>query len=116
MPVDVMATERDLPARCLEHLRALPFVKRATLRAQTPRGRQPSALAVYPPEKRYVLPVELRRGPLGHGAAQAVLHLAETRPGLIVFAPAVGRDLGEVFERGGVNFVDASGNCFLRLD
>jgi hypothetical protein len=44
-----------------------------------------------------------------------VLHVAEAQTGLMVFAPAVGRDLGNAFERGGVNFVDVAGNCLLRL-
>jgi hypothetical protein len=48
-------------------------------------------------------------------AAQALLHVAEARPGLIVFAPAVGRALGDFFEHGGINFVDVAGNCCLRL-
>jgi len=107
-------TEPDLSARYLEHLRALPFVKRAILRAQKPRPASPLEVAVDTPEKRYVLRCEVQRSHLGRGAAQAMLLFAE-RTGSIVFAPAVGRDLGDAFERGGVNFVDLAGNCFVRL-
>ncbi len=105
-----------LSAQCLEHLRALPFVKRASLRAPQPRVPRALELILDTPNGRYVLPCDVQRSHLGHEAGQAVLHFAEARAGLTVFAPAVGRALGDAFEHGGVNFVDIAGNCFLRLD
>jgi hypothetical protein len=104
-----------LSAQCLEHLRALPFVKRAILRAPQPRVRRALELVVDTPEGRHVLPCEVQRSHLGQEAGRAILHFAEARSGLTVFAPAVGRALGDTFEHGGVNFVDMAGNCFLRL-
>lgn len=111
----VDANDHALSAQCLEHLRALPFVKRATLRTHRARVGSSLELVLDSPEGRYVLPCDMRRSHLGHEAGQALLHLAEARSGLIVFAPAVGRVLGDAFEHGGVNFVDVAGNCFLRL-
>lgn len=109
------AMHHGLSAQCLEHLRALPFVKRAILRAPQPRASRSLELVLDTPEERYVLPCEEQRSHLGHEAGRALLHFAEARSGLIVFAPAVGRALGDVFEQGGVNFVDVAGNCFVRL-
>jgi len=105
-----------LSAQCIEHLRALPFVKWASLRVPQPRAPGTLELVLDTPERRYVLPCEVQRSHLGLEAGQAMLHVAQRRAGLIVLAPAIGRALGEVFEHGGVNFVDSAGNCSLRLD
>lgn len=107
--------EHPLSVQCLDRLRALPFVKRAILRAPQPRGQRSLELVLDTPEGRYVLPCDVQRSHLRHEAGQAMLHFAETQSDLIVFAPAVGRSLGDAFEHGGVNFVDIAGNCFLRL-
>jgi hypothetical protein len=112
---DSDAKTDPLPAQCLEHVRSLPFVKRASLRASQTQVRGALELVLHTPEHRYVLPCDVQRSHLSHEAGQAVLHVAGVRSGLTVFAPAVGRALGDVFEQGGVNFVDAAGNCSLRL-
>lgn len=109
------AKDHALPGQYLEHLRALPFVRRANLRPSQPRAPRSLELALDTPEGRYVLPCKVHRSHLGQEAGQAALHLAEARSGLILFAPAVGRALADAFEHGGVNFVDLAGNCFLRL-
>lgn len=104
-----------LSTQCLEHLMTLPFVKRASLRASQPRVASSMELVVDASDGRHVLPCQLHRSHLGHEAAQAALLFAGERPGLILFAPAIGRALGDALEHGGVNFVDTAGNCFLRL-
>ena len=109
------AKDNALSAQCLEHLRALPFVKRAGLRAPQARAPRSLELVLETPEARYALPCAVQRSHLVQEAGQAMLHVAEARPGLIVFAPAVGRALGDFFEHGGINFVDVAGNCCLRL-
>jgi len=108
-------SDHTLSAQCLGHLRALPFVAHAILRSSQAGGPRSQELVLDTPEGRYVLPCEEKRSHLGHDTGQAMLHLAEAQPGLMVFAPAVGRALGDAFEHGGVNFVDTAGNCFLRL-
>lgn len=109
--------ENELSQQCLEHLRALPFVRRASLKApKAPQARTTDFdLVLETPESRYTLPCEVKRSHVGQDVAQAVLHVAESRPGLVLFAPAVGRDLANTFERAGVNFVDALGNCYVSL-
>jgi hypothetical protein len=117
--MDKMATANAktdaLLSQCLAHLRALPFVKRAALHAPQSRVLRALELVLDTPDGQYVLPCDVQRSHLGHEAGQAVLHFAEARSGLTVFAPAVGRALGDAFEQGGVNFVDTAGNCSLRL-
>jgi hypothetical protein len=109
--------QSEFVERCLVHVRDLPFVRRATV-SVSGADREPSVdaqLSITTPQGTSVLPCEIKRTHLRNETAQLVIHAARRAPGLTVFAPAVGRELGEVFERAGVNFVDAAGNCHLNL-
>ncbi len=103
----------ELVQQCLHQLRALPFVRRVTVRT----GKHPNAavVSVQTPDGPNELPCEIHRAHLTQSSAQALVHLAKRRAGTIVLAPAIGREVAQLFEEQGVNFVDAMGNCYLRL-
>jgi hypothetical protein len=103
----------ELVRQCLHHLRELPFVRRANLRAA--KGTRDSLVLIYTPNGRHELPCEIHRVHLSQSSAQALVLLAKRRAGTIVLAPAVGREVAQLFEQQGVNFVDSTGNCYLRL-
>jgi hypothetical protein len=52
---------------------------------------------------------------LSRANAEHLIVLGQAIPGLFVLAPAVGRELGELFEQARINFVDRAGNCHVRL-
>ncbi|MBL9086089.1 MAG: hypothetical protein JNM10_03015 [Planctomycetia bacterium] len=61
------------------------------------------------------LHVEVKRTHLATAVARAlVATLGARAPEWILFAPYVGRPLGEFFAEHGLNYVDLAGNCFLR--
>jgi hypothetical protein len=103
----------------LDQLRRLPFVDDARLRSPP---RQASAagfdatVVIRTPTGKERMRVELLRSHLARETAARVLQLARAEPRLLVLAPAVGRDLGELLASSGVNFVDLAGNCHLRID
>jgi hypothetical protein len=108
----------ELVQQCVEHLRALPFVRRATLINASPRRGKHSIdarLSIRTPDGQHTLACEIRRTHLRKETAQLLVHFAQAQPGLIVLAPAIGRELGDVFEHASINFVDAAGNCHLRF-
>jgi hypothetical protein len=107
--------DEELIRECLGSLRALPFVRGARLTRIKEREEVDARLAVDTPTGVYALPCEIKRSHLSHETGQFLVHFAERHPGLMVLAPAVGRELGDLFERAGVNFVDALGNCSVRL-
>ena len=103
--------------QCLSNLRALKFVKSADLVARL-KDDEPSLdarLALVTAEGKHVLPCEIHRTHLRRENAQLLIHIAKRHPGLMIFAPTVGRELGDVFEKAGVNFVDVVGNCNVNL-
>lgn len=111
--MSALAVEHDeLVEQCLNGLRALPFVREAEL-STADEGSPVVHLTT--PSGAETLPCEIRRTHLQREAAQFLVHLARESPGLVILAPAVGREVGELFEDEGVNFVDRAGNCHLRL-
>lgn len=59
---------------------------------------------------------ELRTSHLTHTAVQALLsQLGEGADKWILFAPQIGRPIGELLRQARLNYVDASGNCFVAL-
>lgn len=103
---------------CLEQLRRLPFVQSAEL---APKGAKddPGAaarLVVQAGGRTRTLPCVVEHSHLSRAAAEHLIVMAQRQPTLVVFAPVIGRDLGELFEAAGVNFMDRAGNCHLRLD
>jgi hypothetical protein len=103
----------ELARQCLEHVRRLPFVRRATLGTTKRTG--DVLLSIDTPDGRHELRCETHRANLSRETAQALVHSAKRRQATIVLAPAVGRDLADLFEQERVNFVDVAGNCYLRL-
>lgn len=103
--------------QCLGNLRALKFVKSAEVVARL-KDDEPSLdarLALETAEAKHVLPCEIHRTHLGRENAQLLIHIANRHPGLMIFAPTIGRELGDLFEKAGVNFVDIVGNCNVNL-
>ena len=102
----------------LEQLKKLPFV--TGLRAEKPktshRGPELDALIVLDtPTGSTRLPTELKHTHLTRELAARLLHVGTDVPGLLVLAPVVGRDLGELFARARINFMDLGGNCHIRI-
>lgn len=112
--------KRELPdiSTYLEHLRGLPFV-----------------LEVHVSRKKGVLDtgidgeirVETRGGPktmvfqvkrshLTRESAASIVHQARAIPRLLILAPVIGQDLGELFIKERVNYVDLAGNWHINLD
>ena len=105
----------------LDHLRALPFVSGAYLVADaTGRNLQHlpqvgAHVVLETPDGETHCPIRRLTSHLSREVAAGLVHLGRDVPGLLVFAPAVGRDLGDLFAREGVNFMDLAGNCHLRI-
>jgi hypothetical protein len=110
--------EEQLVNQCLEHLRRLPFSRRVSFGPWKGTGHTPrfdGVVSITTPAGEHRLPCELKRAHLPSDAAETIVHIAKRTPGLLVVAPSVGRDLGDLFERAGVNFIDAAGNCHVAL-
>jgi hypothetical protein len=104
----------------LTHLRALPFVRKAEIRAVQPRmgpHRPDAVLRLRTPRGNHDLWVEVKRTHLTYVLVDGILarvgKMAE-RP-WILFAPYVGQQMGRHLAAFGVNYVDAAGNCRLRI-
>ena len=98
----------------LERLRELPFVEDVKI-VDDFRGEADAKLEIATPTGRARLLVDLKRS---HLSADTVKHIDGsdgTRSGWILFAPHVGAPLGAALEARGINFVDRSGNCHLRI-
>jgi hypothetical protein len=112
------ARHDELVRQCLEHLRRLPFVRRVNIAFEVATQRDQAhdaQLSIRTPTGQHVLPCEVRRSHLRKETAELLMHMAKRHPELIVFAPSIGRELGDTLEHAGINFVDAAGNCYLRL-
>jgi hypothetical protein len=111
--------EDGLVRRCLERLRALPFVTKATLLAGTGgRARTGAArLRIATPLAREEFDLVVMRTHLTRAAVDGVLvrTAGRGRRPWMLFAPHVGRPLGEYLDEQGANFVDIAGNCRLRI-
>jgi hypothetical protein len=55
------------------------------------------------------LPTELKHTHLTRELAERLLHVGADVPGLLVLAPVVGRDLGELFAAARINVMDLAG-------
>lgn len=108
----------------LDRLRDLPFVREARIMEPKPRGvlnRSPTRARAHPtvaletPTGKRRCPCEHHASHLGRETAEHLVLRAHDTPDLLVFAPSVGRDVGDLFAREGVNFIDLAGNCHLRL-
>ena len=110
--------------RYLQHLRGLPFVKKAEIHLQ-PRPKTTASgdgtLSIKAPHSTHHFDLEIKRSPTTYAAIDAVIgrreagHAAKTPRGLMLFAPHVGRPLAEYLVGKNVNFVDEAGNCHVRL-
>ncbi len=107
--------ESSLARGCLARLLELPFVRDAQFLSAPFETGWDCILQVTTPEDTYELACEFVRSHLGREKAHMIVHgIAAAHP-TIVMAPQVGSNLGDLFERERVNFVDAAGNCHLRF-
>lgn len=112
------AVARDLEPY-LERLRSLPFVREARLAEVEPRGRAlglDARIVLGTPSGEAELEVELKRSTLTRELAERLVHLGGRVPHLLVLAPAVGRELGDLFTSQGIDFLDLAGNCHVHVD
>ncbi len=98
----------------LAQLRLLPFVRKARLAART-RADVGEMIGLTTPSGEVELPVELKLSHLSREVAERLVHVGQRHPGLLVLAPLVGAELGELFVREKINFVDLAGNCHVRI-
>ncbi len=94
-------------------LEKLPFVQEAHLSLGDGPARGEARLLT--PSGEVVLPVWASRSHLSREAALAATHEASERDALLVLAPSIGRDVGNLLEEAGVNFIDTAGNSHMRL-
>jgi hypothetical protein len=108
----------------LTRLRELPFVVDARVEEREPgatagaarrKYRADAAIRVDTPTGPQRCFVEHKQTHLSAETAQHLVTIQREVPELMVFAPHVGRDLGELFTRERVNFIDLSGNCHVRF-
>jgi len=105
---------------CLGHLRRLPFVRRASLIEPTQVQRKlplpiDAVLSITTPSGTLKLLCQIKRTHLRSEGAQLLLHTAAKARALIILAPFVGRELGQQLEEARINFIDAAGNCHVRI-
>lgn len=81
----------------------------------SPKYQVDALVTVKTPTDSATLPCEVKRSHLSRETAQRLVHDAKEVPGLLVFAPAIGQEAGDLFQRESVNFVDLAGNCYLNL-
>lgn len=101
-------------AAYLERLSELPFIEDVKI-VDAYRGDADAKLEVATPTGRVRLLVDLKRSHLSAEAVRQIDDLDAARSGWILFAPHVGAPLGAALEARGINFIDRSGNCHLRI-
>ncbi len=109
--------DRDI-SPYLEQLKKLPFVTGVhTERVKTRSNRHTvdALIVLDTPTGSTRLPTEIKHTHLTRELAARLVHIGADVPGLLVLAPAVGRDLGEVFAAARINFMDRVGNCHVRI-
>jgi hypothetical protein len=102
----------------LDQLEALPFVKRARVVATSKKAATLSAgvvIALTTTAGETRLPAELKRSHLSREVAEHLVSVGSRKPGLLVLAPVVGSQLGELIAREALNFMDLAGNCHVRI-
>lgn len=110
--------EEDL-APYLERLGELPFVTNARAIALEQRTRDvevDARIRLETPTGPVEIVAEHTRSTLTHALAQRLVLLGTRFPHLLVLAPAVGPDLGELFAREGIDFMDLAGNCHVHVE
>jgi hypothetical protein len=95
-------------------LRALPFIRGLEFTPARP-STSDGTVTVTTPTRSFELPYELKRSHLSREQAELVIAQAKQLPGLLLLAPSISPGLGARLEEHHVNFMDAAGNCFLRL-
>lgn len=114
-------TKLDMAARdelepYLEHVRELPFIRQArVLDLGHERRGEDAHVVLDTPDEKVIITVEHKRSHLTNELAERLVHLRSTTPGLMVFAPAIGRDIAQRFSRAKLNFVDLAGNCHVEI-
>ena len=103
----------------LENLLSLPFVGKATLRAELRRmgSRGEAMLELTTPRGRRRLLVEEKGSHLSQALVRDLIARVSSRATtpLILFAPYVSPEMGALLVSRGINFVDRAGNCYLDL-
>ena len=101
----------------LAQLARLPFVRkvRALKLDRRTAPRVDARLRVTTPTGEVEMWVEVKRTHLTRTTAEHLLRQAADQPNLLLFAPVVGRELGDFFVEQGLHFVDLAGNCFVQI-
>ncbi len=103
----------------LDQIKLLPFVKAVHILAsksrEKPDAQIDATLVLETDSGSHRFACEVTRTHVSREAAQRFIHLARELPELLVLAPAIGRDIGDLFERERVNFIDLAGNCHVRI-
>jgi hypothetical protein len=103
----------------LEHLRALPFVKRVEVRRHSQSGAQTEDawLVLRTPNGPHDLMVEVKGVPLSRSAARSLVVRASRPPvrPWVAFSPFVSPPVGQLLASHQVGFVDQAGNCHIAL-
>jgi len=113
-----MDKDQDLVGPYLDELEKLPFVKRARLVAPSKRAATAAAhsvIALTTAAGETKLPTEIWRSHLSREVAEHLVTVGHRSPGLLVLAPVVGSQLGDLFAEAAINFMDLAGNCHIRI-
>jgi hypothetical protein len=103
----------------LERLEELPFVTNARTIELEPRighARLDARILLETPTGGVELAAEHKRSTLTRELAERLVHVGKRFPHLLVLAPAIGPDLGELFVREGIDFMDLAGNCHVHVE
>lgn len=114
--VDMRRSSPDLSIY-LEHLRGLPGVLEVSVKPAPGKSVGVDGILVIEtkggPKK---VPFQVKRSHLLRETAVAVVHQAQRTPKLLLMAPHIGHDLGQLFVSAKVNYVDLAGNWYINLD
>jgi hypothetical protein len=112
-----MARRNDELEPYLARLRELPFVRQATAKLGAAKDTHgiDAVVLLRTPAGTKQLPTVVKRSHLTRELGLAMVRDAASHKGLLLLAPAVGRDLGGELATAGVNYMDLAGNCDVRL-
>lgn len=103
----------------LEHLRALPFVRRVDVLLPDPPGARDAEarLSLRTAHGRHDLAVDVTPTPLSRSAAQSLVvrALRQATPRWVAFSPYVSPPVGQLLASHQIGFVDRAGNCHIAL-
>jgi len=113
----------DTQERHLRYLRSLPFVKEVQVDTKSRRGEGTDAiLRIRSPKGLHLVDLVVKSAQVSYAVVDATINRharaerAKMPKGFLLFAPHIGRPLGEYLVRHGVNYIDEAGNCHLALD